>query len=135
MTTVEQRKFQEAFQEHLDYDELLNCTRCGFCLPSCPTYVQSGKDEVQSPRGRIALMKGVVDGLSEVTDEVSQSMELCVGWRACEPACASGVNIGRLLGQASETMHQADRKPLHERLVINIAFDKLLPHPERRIST
>src|SRR5690625_2611132 len=106
MTTVEQRKFQEAFQEHLDYDELLNCTRCGFCLPSCPTYVQSGKDEVQSPRGRIALMKGVVDGLIEVTDEVKQSIELCLGCRACEPACPSGVNFGRLLEQAREAIHQ-----------------------------
>src|SRR5690625_8051384 len=80
-------------------------------------------------------MKGVVDGLIEVTDEVKQSIELCLGCRACEPACPSGVNFGRLLEQAREAIHQTERKPLHERLVRNIAFDKLFPHHERMIST
>src|SRR5690625_6155165 len=124
MTTVEQRKFQEAFQEHLDYDELLNCTRCGFCLPSCPTYVQSGKDEVQSPRGRIALMKGVVDGLIEVTDEVKQSIELCLGCRACEPACPSGVNFGRLRSE-EHTSELQSRGHLVCRLLLEKKKDEL----------
>lgn len=133
--TLEREKLQQAFIEHIDYNELLNCTRCGFCLPSCPTYRQSGKNEVHSPRGRIALMKGVVDGLIEVTDEVIESIELCLGCRACEPVCPSGVNFGRLLEQAREAIYQTKSKSLPERALRNLAFDKLFPNHDRMIST
>ena len=64
MTTVqEQEKIQEQFKERMNEDELLNCMRCGFCLPTCPTYIESGYKESHSPRGRIAMMKAVVDGI------------------------------------------------------------------------
>src|SRR5699024_3083001 len=95
-TTKEQASLRKAFKEHIDYDDLLTCTRCGLCLPSCPTYAQTVNDEVHLPRGRIALMKGVVDGLIEVTEEVKESIDLCLGCRACEPVCPSGVKFGQL---------------------------------------
>lgn len=134
-TTLEKEKLRAAFKEHIDYDELLNCTRCGFCLPSCPTYLQTGKDEVHSPRGRIALMKGVIDGLIEVTEEVKESIDLCLGCRACEPVCPSGVNFGRLLEEAREAIYQTKKMTLRERLVRKIAFENLFPNQDRMIST
>lgn len=72
--------------DKLDYEELLGCMRCGFCLPTCPTYIRS-KDETASPRGRIAIMKGVVDGLIEPDAGVEKTLNECLGCLACEPAC------------------------------------------------
>lgn len=133
MDTKEKERIQAEFKARMDYDELLNCTRCGFCLPSCPTYIESGNDEVHSPRGRIALMKGVVDGVIEPTEEVKQSIDLCLGCRACEPVCPSGVNFGRLLEQARDAIYQSNKKSIPEKVVRNIAFEKLFPHHNRMI--
>lgn len=135
MTTKEKERIQQAFREKMDYDELMNCTRCGFCLPSCPTYIESGQDEVHSPRGRIALMKGVVDGVIEPTEEVKRSIDLCLGCRACEPVCPSGVNFGRLLEQARDAIYQSNEKSVPEKIARNLAFDKLFPHHDRMIGT
>src|SRR5690625_5221271 len=106
MRTAEKESIREAFKATMDYDELLNCTRCGFCLPTCPTYIETDRDEVHSPRGRIAIMKGIVDGTLEPSEEVVRSIELCLGCRACETACPSGVRFGRLLEQAREAIYQ-----------------------------
>ena len=105
MKEQEKNRIQQAFKEKMDYDELMNCTRCGFCLPSCPTYIETGQNEVHSPRGRIALMKGLVDGVIEPSDEVKESIDLCLGCRACEPVCPSGVQFGHLLEQARDAIY------------------------------
>lgn len=105
-TETEKQKIQQAFKERMDEDELLNCMRCGFCLPSCPTYIVSGQKESQSPRGRIALMKAVYDGKIEPDEEFEQSLNLCLGCRACEPVCPSGVKYGYLLEEARDILHQ-----------------------------
>lgn len=77
MNQLEKKAIQQGFQERLDYDELINCMRCGFCLPTCPTYGQSNQYEAASPRGRIALMKGIVDGIIEPDEQVEQQLNLC----------------------------------------------------------
>src|SRR5699024_4280277 len=125
---------QQAFKETIDYDEILNCTRCGFCLPSCPTYTQTGGNEVHSPRGRIALMKGVIDGIIEPDEEVKRSIDLCLGCRACEPACPSGVNFGQLLEQAREAIYQTKELSLVHRLTRKVVFEGLFPHQNRLIN-
>ena len=79
MTESEKQNIQRDFKERMDEDELLNCMRCGFCLPSCPTYIVSGYKESQSPRGRIALMKAVYDGVLQPDDEFEKSLNLCLG--------------------------------------------------------
>lgn len=133
MKTQEKEKIQAQFQERMDYDELLNCMRCGFCLPSCPTYIESGYDEVQSPRGRIALMKGVVDGVIEPDEEVKRSLDLCLGCRACEPVCPAGVNYGQLLEEARDIIYQNKKIPGHVKLLRNFAFNTLFPNQNRMV--
>ena len=105
-TLLEKQKIQQEFKDRMDEDELLNCMRCGFCLPSCPTYIESGFKESHSPRGRIALMKAVVDGVIEPDEEVERTLDLCLGCRACEPVCPSGVNYGHLLEEARDIINQ-----------------------------
>lgn len=131
MDTKEKERIQKAFKETMDYEEILNCTRCGFCLPTCPTYIETGNDEVHSPRGRIALMKGLVDGDIEPSEEVKRSIDLCLGCRACEPACPSGVKFGRLLEQAREAIYQNNKQSFPQKVVRNMAFKNLFPHQNR----
>ena len=134
MTTIKEReKIQQLFKDRMDEDELLNCMRCGFCLPSCPTYVESGCKESHSPRGRIALMKGVVDGLIEPDEDVERSLELCLGCRACEPVCPSGVNYGHLLEEARDIINQNKKQSLPVRAIKKVVFEELFPHQNRMI--
>lgn len=130
-TRQEQLVIQEQFKERMNEDDLLNCMRCGFCLPSCPTYIESGFKESHSPRGRIALMKAVVDGLIEPDEDVEHSLNLCLGCRACEPVCPSGVKYGYLLEEARDIIHQNKKHSLPVRAVRKAVFDGLFPHPER----
>ncbi|MBS4162599.1 4Fe-4S dicluster domain-containing protein, partial [Klebsiella pneumoniae] len=122
---------QERFKERMDEEEQLNCMRCGFCLPSCPTYIESGFQESHSPRGRIALMKAVVDGVIEPDEDVERSLELCLGCRACEPVCPSGVNYGRLLEEARDIIQQNKKHPVPVRMLRSAVFKGLFPHQNR----
>jgi glycolate oxidase iron-sulfur subunit len=132
MTTIqEQQRIQTEFQEKMNQDELLNCMRCGFCLPTCPTYIESGYQESHSPRGRIALMKAVVDGVIEPDEDFERSLDLCLGCRACEPVCPSGVNYGHLLEDARDIVNQNKKFSMPVKVVRNAVFKGLFPHQER----
>lgn len=133
MSTKEKERIQQAFKEKMDYEELLNCTRCGFCLPTCPTYIETGKDELHSPRGRIALMKGVVDGLIEPDDDVKRSIDLCLGCRACETVCPSGVKFGHLLEQARDAIYQTNHQSIVEKAMRGIILNRMFPHQNRMV--
>jgi glycolate oxidase iron-sulfur subunit len=80
----------------LDYELLLDCVHCGLCTSACPTFLETG-DENESPRGRIYLMRGVADGKLELNERVRRHLELCLDCRACETACPSGVQYGKLI--------------------------------------
>ncbi len=80
----------------IDYELFLDCVHCGLCTSACPTYVELG-DENDSPRGRIYLMRAVTDGRIELDDAVKGHLDLCLDCRACESACPSGVQYGRLI--------------------------------------
>ncbi|MED1438201.1 (Fe-S)-binding protein [Aeribacillus composti] len=134
MTESEKQNIQRDFKERMDEDELLNCMRCGFCLPSCPTYIVSGYKESQSPRGRIALMKAVYDGVLQPDDEFEKSLNLCLGCRACEPVCPSGVNYGHLLEEARDIINQNKKHSLPVRAVRNVVFKQLFPKKSNLIN-
>ncbi|WP_409290273.1 (Fe-S)-binding protein [Peribacillus sp. SCS-37] len=130
-TKVQQQKIQKEFYERMDQEELLNCMRCGFCLPSCPTYIESGFQESHSPRGRIALMKAVVDGLIEPDEDFERSLDLCLGCRACEPVCPSGVKYGHLLEEARDIVNQNKKHSLPVKVARKAVFNGLFPHQNR----
>ena len=88
-------------------DRLSNCVHCGFCLPACPTYVRLG-DEADSPRGRLHLMRAVAEGRLDPGSEAFQlHIDRCLGCRACEPVCPSGVEYGFLLERARQVARRA----------------------------
>ncbi|MDT2047064.1 (Fe-S)-binding protein [Priestia flexa] len=132
MTTIKERELiQKQFKEQMNEDELLNCMRCGFCLPTCPTYIESGFQESHSPRGRIALMKAVVDGIIEPDEDVEKSLNMCLGCRACEPVCPSGVNYGHLLEEARDIINQNKKHSIPVKVVRKVVFEGLFPHQNR----
>jgi glycolate oxidase iron-sulfur subunit len=107
------------------------CVRCGLCLPSCPTYLET-LVETSSPRGRIALIKGVAEGALDLTGAgfVHQMFE-CLDCRACEAACPSGVQYGRLLEPARAQVERAVavKRGLGKRLGREFLLGDLFAHP------
>ncbi len=108
--------------------ELLSrCVHCGFCLPTCPTYAVLGV-EMDSPRGRIKLMNTVWEGRVDASSpDFAKHIDQCLDCRACETACPSGVEYGKLVeATRSQLIAARPRGPL-ERLVRTVAFRVLLP--------
>lgn len=96
------------------------CVHCGFCLQSCPTYTTL-EDENDSPRGRIVLMRALVEGTLPVDDTgVRKHIDQCLGCRACETACPSGVPYGQLLEATRATLTEERPAPLVARLVLAV---------------
>lgn len=121
----------DTLRAKLDYEQLTNCMRCGFCLPACPTFREKGV-EAESPRGRIALMKAVADGLMEPDRAFEDQMYNCLGCRACETACPADVKYGQLLEQARDSIERhTDSHRLWVRAVRKAAFKGLVPHQRR----
>ena len=96
------------------YDLLRQCIHCGFCLPTCPTYAVLGV-EMDSPRGRIYQMQAVADGRLDISDDFIEHMNCCLGCRACETACPSGVQFGKLIEAAREHIQiNAEQHPFSQ---------------------
>ena len=111
-----------------DLEALRTCVHCGICLPQCPTYRVLG-EEMDSPRGRLYLMRAAAEGRIALSDVFAHHLDLCLGCRACESACPSGVPFGSLL---EATRAQFERRPTAgaSSLLMRFVF-AVFPYPER----
>ncbi len=107
-----------------------DCVHCGFCLPTCPTYGPLWQEEMDSPRGRIWLMKGLVEGTIDLTDTVVDHFDRCLGCMACMTACPSGVRYDLLIEETRELVEERLERPPEDWLVRTLVFG-VFPHPRR----
>jgi glycolate oxidase iron-sulfur subunit len=119
-----------AFDAHNPPDAALigDCVHCGFCLPTCPTYVLWG-EEMDSPRGRIYLMKEGLEG-EPMTDAMVQHWDRCLGCMACVTACPSGVQYDRLIESTRAQVERRHERTVKDRALRGLIF-ALFPHPKR----
>ncbi len=108
--------------------DLDKCVHCGLCLNACPTYRELGL-EMDSPRGRIYQMAQVAEGRLEINEEYVKHIDLCLACRACETACPSGVQYGRLVEAARSEIANQVRGSLLKRFVQWLVFKHLLLSP------
>ena len=119
-----------AFDDHRPprLDLINDCVHCGFCLPTCPTYVLWG-EEADSPRGRIYLMETGLAG-EPMTDSMVQHFDRCLGCMACVTACPSGVRYDRLIEDTRAQVERRHPRTRAERLLRGAIF-RLFPYPRR----
>jgi len=111
-----------------DLDALRKCVHCGICLPQCPTYHVLG-EEMDSPRGRLYLMRAAAEGRIALTETLGQHVDRCLGCRACETACPSGVPFGQLL-EATRAQIERHGTPAHRGLLTSFLY-RVFPNPAR----
>jgi glycolate oxidase iron-sulfur subunit len=108
---------------------LRRCVHCGFCLATCPTYLELG-NELDSPRGRIYLIKDMLENDKPASDEVALHIDRCLSCLACVTTCPSGVDYMHLVDQARARIEKTYERPLHDRLLRRL-LAHLLPHRRR----
>ncbi len=110
----------------MDYVKLINCMRCGMCLPNCPTYKETFL-ETASPRGRVALVRKLKDGELDQSERLLEFLSLCLDCQACASSCPCGVNAGELVAEFTCERKSDTGLNFMEDLVLR----KLVPHPDR----
>ena len=113
-----------------EYKDYARCVHCGLCLNHCPTYRLWGR-EADSPRGRIRQMALVDQGLLELGDAFVTHIDRCLDCRACETACPSGVEYGKLVELTRAQIEENYQRPLAARIMRDFVYRRLLPYPWR----
>lgn len=113
-------------QEEFQYNKTKNCVQCGYCLPVCPTYITM-KNETHSPRGRINLIKMLGEGKITDVSVLEEPLDMCLGCRACETACPTGVEYGSLLEAARVAIVRRKKFSAPVRLLRNTTFKRAFP--------
>ena len=106
-----------------------DCVHCGFCLSSCPTYLETG-NELDSPRGRIHLIKAAAEGRIPMGTSLVKHLDLCLGCLACETSCPSGVKYGSLIEMSRAQIERRFKRGLGEKILRAFIF-KIFPYPQR----
>jgi len=130
--TIEQiEKRPSSFDAHHPpaKEDIDDCVHCGFCLPACPTYVLWG-EEMDSPRGRIYMIKKAADGEATLDGRFQQHMDNCLGCMACMTACPSGVEYNKLIEPVRAQIERNIPRSLSERFFRKLIF-ATFPHPKR----
>ncbi|MDQ0220209.1 (Fe-S)-binding protein [Peribacillus cavernae] len=117
----------EQLREEFRYEKTNSCVQCGYCLPVCPTYITMGK-ETHSPRGRINLVKMVGEGKITDLSVLEEPLDLCLGCRACETACPTGVEYGSILEAARAALVRRKKFSAPVRLLRKAMFQKVFPN-------
>ncbi len=117
-------------EQFLDYEKALTCIHCGLCLASCPTYLETG-NENDSPRGRIYIMRGVQNGRLPLDETAVRHIDLCLGCRACEVACPSGVQYGELLESTRAHIEHRYPRSVFQTFLRRVAIEQVFPYPWR----
>lgn len=107
---MENAAFDRVSARVTDPARLRECVHCGLCLNACPTYLELGT-EMDSPRGRLYLVKALEEGTLTPTPEVVRHLDLCLGCRACESACPSGVRYGQIIEDTRAYVERAAQRP------------------------
>tara|TARA_B000000460_G_scaffold73939_1_gene51104 strand:- start:688 stop:2013 length:1326 start_codon:yes stop_codon:yes gene_type:complete len=110
--------------------DLYRCVHCGLCLSSCPTYVETGL-EMESPRGRLSLMKAVNEGRVAITPRIVSHWEMCLQCRACEAVCPSGVPYGRIMERTRSQVRSAGLQGPELRRLGRFLLNSALPSPKK----
>lgn len=121
--------FQSALKDAL-YTKSLDCVHCGLCLQSCPTYLVTGR-ETASPRGRIYLMRGLAEGRLRDPKLLEEEAFACLGCRACETACPSGVQYGEMLEQTRAIVRSSETGFGLARFIERVGLRRVIPFPGR----
>jgi glycolate oxidase iron-sulfur subunit len=121
-----------AFDTHRppSLEDIGTCVHCGFCLPTCPTYAPLWDEEMDSPRGRIVLMREALEPEAVLSEEMILHFDRCLGCMACVTACPSGVRYDRLIERTRPQVERHVSRAPGERLFRRILF-ALFTHPER----
>ncbi|HKS80584.1 MAG TPA: 4Fe-4S dicluster domain-containing protein, partial [Candidatus Acidoferrales bacterium] len=130
-----QREFAETLSgftagDKPDYADYSRCIHCGLCLNACPTY-RLWHNEADSPRGRIRQMALIDQGRLEFSDGFVTHIDRCLDCRACETACPSGVEYGKLVELARAQIARNFQRSRLSRLARRYVFERLLPSPRR----
>jgi glycolate oxidase iron-sulfur subunit len=130
-TVVQNEKRPSSFDAHHppEKENIDDCVHCGFCLPACPTYVLWG-EEMDSPRGRIYMIKKAAEGEAPLDGRFRQHMDRCLGCMACMTACPSGVEYNKLIEPVRAQIERNMPRSLSERLFRTLIF-ATFPHPKR----
>src|SRR3978361_1410716 len=130
-----QTPIDRAFDEHKPPEQELieDCVHCGFCLPTCPTYVL-WNEEMDSPRGRIVLMSEGLEEDSVLSDTMVRHFDNCLGCMACVTACPSGVRYDLLIEDTRQQVERQHPRTLRERLLRRALFSTF-PYPGRLRAT